>query len=476
MSSSFSKSTTRQFKAGLLPCLLTMSLICGANVFAVTAAASPVSKQLAMTTGAGPAYSVVKLGPASSSCLNASGQVAFTIGDWLSAAAYFYNGAQFQNLGTLGDAGASAYAINDYGQVVGVSSLSSRGYSMLLSKPPMNGTPNLSLGSPCFQIQLSLINSKARSAGSSIAAGSMGVGPGHAFLWTPAKGMVDLGTLSGDVSSLALGINNAGQVIGFSASSFVPTVSGRGFFWSATDSMIDLGAASGVTATPFAINNAGQVVGSASPPSGPSYAFLWTKANGMVNVGGLGSDTISSATAINNKGQVVGASVDANRVLHLFSWTQAGGIIDLGAAIAYPFFPMVNELGQVMLPSSIWTSAGGKVDLGSLGGGNTTAAAINNLGQVVGSSSTTNQPGPTHAFLWTSTGGMVDLNIPDLPVGTTLKNAFAIADNGSILATSNNGDTYLLVPNTRRITFPPSESIFQKSPFQRLAPGTRIFQ
>lgn len=113
------------------------------------------------------------------------------------------------------------------------------------------------------------------------------------------------------------------------------------------------------------------------------------------------------------------------------------------------------------------------MDIGSLGGGNTTAAAINNLGQVVGS--TNDKFGRTRAFLWTSTGGMVDLYTPDLPVGTMLTNAAAIADNGSILATSASNDTYLLIPNTRHITSPQSESFLQRSPFQRLVPGTLIF-
>lgn len=34
-------------------------------------------------------------------------------------------------------------------------------------------------------------------------------------------------------------------------------------------------------------------------------------------------------------------------------------MIDLGY-VADPFYPQVNDLGQVLLPSSIWTSAGAK--------------------------------------------------------------------------------------------------------------------
>ena len=49
--------------------------------------------------------------------------------------------------------------------------------------------------------------------------------------------------------------------------------------------MIDLGNAQGGTAYPYAISDAGQVVGAASLSSGTGYAFLWTKAGGMVNLG-----------------------------------------------------------------------------------------------------------------------------------------------------------------------------------------------
>lgn len=299
MSRLFNASVVRQCKAALLPTLLTMGLACGGEVFAATALASTGSRQLAMTTGSGPAYSVVKLGPASISCLNSSGQVAFTISP-TSPAAYFYSGGQFQNLGTLGGLYTSAFAINDYGQVVGQSSLAGRGFSTLFPKTPMSVTPSFSM----ITCNRPSMNSKGRLEGNAIAAGRIGDSSYHVFLWTSTKGMVNLGTLYDGFSS-ATGINNAEEVIGMSYSPATPPLQVQGFYWSAASGMIDLGNAQGVTAYPYAISDAGQVVGAASLSSGTGDAFLWTKAGGMVNLGSLNREFSTSATAINNKGQVV---------------------------------------------------------------------------------------------------------------------------------------------------------------------------
>ena len=452
------QSALRQCKTALLATMFTAGLAYGDNAFAAEASASPGDGQLAMTTGVGPAYSVVKLGSAYVACMNALGQVAFSIGINWNSTAYFYDGTQFQIYSY-----ATPYAMNDNGQVVGYNPVLSRDAS-LPPKTSTNWIRGPSLASSCYSKRRPPFNTVQQLPGNYVVAVGTDGGQSYAFLWTPStKAVVNLGTLDGE-SIDPWAINNAGQVIGGTSNG---GRWGKGFIWSAADGMIGLGTTPDMHAAPYAINDAGQVVGGALVPHTRSFAFLWTKTGGMVNLSGPIGKLGSLATAINNKGQVVGVSEGKT-----FSWTQAGGMVYIGAAVDFSSLA-INDLGQVMTPSFIWTSAGGRVDVGSLGSGNTTAAGINNLGQVVGS--TNNQSGQTRAFVWTSAGGMVDLNTPGLPVDTPLQNATAIADNGSILATSSGGVTYLLIPNTRRITSPPAGSFFQMSPFQRLTPGKLIF-
>ena len=88
-------------------------------------------------------------------------------------------------------------------------------------------------------------------------------------------------------------------------------------------------------------------------------------------------------------------------------------------------------------------------DIGNLSGSVSQATAINKAGRVVGLSNT---PGDadTHAFVWTSTGGLQGLNklIPS-KLGWDLKVAAAISDTVSIVGVgtiNGAGPAYLLVP------------------------------
>jgi probable HAF family extracellular repeat protein len=73
-----------------------------------------------------------------------------------------------------------------------------------------------------------------------------------------------------------------------------------------TASIVNLGSLGGNHSSASDVNDLGQVVGSASTPSGDYHAFLYQNGT-MTDLGTLGGTT-SYASGINNSGQIVGWS------------------------------------------------------------------------------------------------------------------------------------------------------------------------
>lgn len=145
----------------------------------------------------------------------------------------------------------------------------------------------------------------------------------HAFRWTAATGMVDLGDVQGGTTqSFAEGISGDGGVI--VGQSVVPGY--QAMRWSASTGMVSLGTLPGGNySIARAASYDGSVVVGGSNTTELGGAFRWTAATGMVNLGVLPGANGSSALAVSADGNViVGGSGQSYR------WTPETGMVGLG--------------------------------------------------------------------------------------------------------------------------------------------------
>ncbi len=136
-----------------------------------------------------------------------------------------WENGQIQELPTYpGDMNGTAIAINDNGQVVGTSGdcttfnpLSSLNltplHALLWQNGKMTNLGNLGGTGHGNGIEAVGLNNLGQVVGNSDLKGDTNF---HGFLWTWETGMRDLGTLPGDANSLAISINDAGEVVGVS--------------------------------------------------------------------------------------------------------------------------------------------------------------------------------------------------------------------------------------------------------------------
>jgi probable HAF family extracellular repeat protein len=167
---------------------------------------------------------------------------------------------------------------------------------------------------------------------------------------------------------------------------------------------------------------------------------------------------LQSGNAINLPGVIVGDNTNAGGNPEAFSYSN-GTSTDLGVLSVTGVTPStessngnaVNLIGLIVGDSTIpgeYTHAvsfcNGKVkDLGTINGGqNSTAAAVNDLGQIVGNSNVSAADNvTTHAFVTTTAGALKDLGTL---TGTGSSAAFGINDAGVIVgqSTTANGDVH----------------------------------
>lgn len=228
----------------------------------------------------------------------------------------------------------------------------------------------------------------------------------------PLYNLMDLGTLGGNMS-VASGINNSGQVTGWSTTAEGYT---RAFITSPSGRMTDLGVLyGGRNSKGYAINDLGQVTGWATTQNDVRETlFVSTPDGQMKGICLFCGD--SRGYGINSTGQVVGTysyqdssgafvSDSNNQIIPLVGRGEAKAINDSGQIVGWIW------VDGVSFRAFITDSNGLLVDLGTLGGQSSQAMGINNLGQVVGGSSTAD--GKFHAFMTALNGEMIDLGIPE---------------------------------------------------------------
>lgn len=274
----------------------------------------------------------------------------------------------------------------------------------------------------------------------------------HAFVYTDAAGIRDLGTFNGTGWSQAFDINNARHMTGY----FTRSNGSIGAFLYGDDiGTIEIGSPADAAAiNARSLNDADQVTGT-SNVSGAVHAFIWSAALGTRDIGTLPGG-VSNGQRINARGQVVGqSSVNADPnfpVYRAFRYAEGTGMQDLGTLPGTPRSASsgaaINLDGDVVGTSSdpglaigrgfLYTDAGGMQDLGTLGGRNSSARFINDNGAVVGSADLPSAQ--QHPFLYTRSAGMVDLNtLIDAATGWTLFTAEAINNHGTIVGIGSMG-------------------------------------
>jgi probable HAF family extracellular repeat protein len=233
--------------------------------------------------------------------------------------------------------------------------------------------------------------------------------------------VTDLGTLGGE-RSVALAVNDASEVVGFSTTAAGTT---HAFLYDA-GSIEDLGTFGGRDSLAYAISNIGGIVGRAQDRSGNFRAFVGIRRSPLIDItlgNPLFSGAFSTATGVSMRGRVMGYRLTADNHaagrsrIFLFAdslLTDLGTFGGQDAVVAdmndvgqfVGFYSTESHADYANRRAFIGVLGSAANDLGTLGGRTTTPTAINNGGQVVGFGQRPN--GDTHAFLLTG-GRLTDL-------------------------------------------------------------------
>ena len=245
----------------------------------------------------------------------------------------------------------------------------------------------------------------------------------------------------GGASSYAMGLNDAGAVVGYAENA---AGQNRAFLFSG-GVLQDLGTLGGNQAQATAINNVGQIAGLAHTSTGQVHAFRYS-AGTMSDLGTLGG-TSSYAFAINDAGQVAGgATTNNDRDYHAFRFSGSSmqdlgslGTLLSGGAESAGIDANGTVAGWTSLPdfnvrAFTYQNNGPMTPLAQTHGGNfSTATGIRN-GVIIGTSSLPGEQ-DVHAARWV--GGVIS-DLGTLP-GLSKSIAYGQNGTGQVVGTSDDG-------------------------------------
>jgi probable HAF family extracellular repeat protein len=214
------------------------------------------------------------VGLAETSVPDPDGEDMCAFGTKLTCRPFLWRHGHMMALPTLGGNNGQASAINNRGQIVGISE----------TTVPDSGCPPSKPGKIISPV-----------------------------LWEKGDAR-PLPTLAGDPDGFVQGLNDQGQAVGSSGT--CTNIAMHAVLWE-NDTAFQLPDLGRTGSDAYAINNHGQIVGYVSSADGTTIvASLWQN-GGVTNLGTLPGDFAAFATGINNRGQVVGSTFDSK-----FNWSR----------------------------------------------------------------------------------------------------------------------------------------------------------
>jgi probable HAF family extracellular repeat protein len=155
--------------------------------------------------------------------------------------------------------------------------------------------------------------------------------PVHALLWEKGK-VTDLGNLGGKTGqaggNIAYGINNQGQVVGNSDLKGDKTF--HAFLWTKATGMQDLGTLSGdVASVSISINDASSIVGASLDAKFNPRAFLLEKGvmtDLNTRIAGHSPLYLMTGCSINSRGEITGLGITSTGQIHTYLATPTRGV------------------------------------------------------------------------------------------------------------------------------------------------------